>query len=213
MKQIFENAKRASRELALLTDETRNAVLHKVAGAIAAHRQELLEANARDLARMEPENPLYDRLLLTESRLEGIASDIRHVAALPSPLERVTKERTLENGLHLCRISVPFGVIGVTVATSVSVAVCAVLNTLSAHRRHKELSLRPLMKYLPYLLAGVALCCGVAVAGCRLLSGCGSLARFGIICLVGFAVYLIPTAPVLVPYVRTLMKAGSEKKE
>lgn len=113
MKQIFENAKRASRELALLTDETRNAVLHKVAGAIAAHRQELLEANARDLARMEPENPLYDRLLLTESRLEGIASDIRHVAALPSPLERVTKERTLENGLHLCRISVPFGVIGV----------------------------------------------------------------------------------------------------
>ena len=113
MKQIFENAKRASRELALLTDETRNAVLHKVAGAIAAHRQELLEANARDLARMEPENPLYDRLLLTESRLEGIASDMRHVAALPSPLERVTKERTLENGLHLCRISVPFGVIGV----------------------------------------------------------------------------------------------------
>lgn len=113
MKQIFENAKRASRELALLTDETRNAVLHKVAGAIAVHRQELLEANARDLARMEPENPLYDRLLLTESRLEGIASDMRHVAALPSPLERVTKERTLENGLHLCRISVPFGVIGV----------------------------------------------------------------------------------------------------
>ena len=113
MKQIFENAKRASRELALLTDETRNAVLHKVAVAIAAHRQELLEANARDLARMEPENPLYDRLLLTESRLEGIASDMRHVAALPSPLERVTKERTLENGLHLCRISVPFGVIGV----------------------------------------------------------------------------------------------------
>ena len=113
MQQIFENAKRASRELALLTDETRNAVLHKVAGAIAARRQELLEANARDLARMEPENPLYDRLLLTESRLEGIASDMRHVAALPSPLERVTKERTLENGLHLCRISVPFGVIGV----------------------------------------------------------------------------------------------------
>ena len=113
MKQIFENAKRASRELALLTDETRNSVLHKVAGAIAARRQELLEANARDLARMEPKNPLYDRLLLTESRLDGIVSDMRHVAALPSPLERVTKERTLENGLHLCRISVPFGVIGV----------------------------------------------------------------------------------------------------
>ena len=69
------------------------------------------------------------------------------------------------------------------------------------------------MKYLPYLLAGAALCCSVAVVGCRLLSGCGSLARFGVICLAGFAVYLIPTAPVLVPYVRTLLKADSEKKK
>lgn len=112
--------------------------------------------------------------------------------------------------IALCK---PLGVIGVTIATSVSIAVCAVLNTLSAHRRHKELSLRPLMKYLPYLLAGAVLCCGVAVVGCRLLSGCGSLARFGIVCLAGFAVYLIPTAPVLLPYVRTLVKAGSDKKE
>ena len=112
--------------------------------------------------------------------------------------------------IALCK---PFGVMGVTVATSVSVGVCAVLNTLSAHRQYKELSLRPLMKYMPNMLAGAALCCGVAVAGCRLLSGYGSLARFGMICLAGFAVYLIPTAPVLLPYVRTLVKADPEKKE
>lgn len=112
MKSIFENAKKASRELALLSDERKNAILNKVADAIAVHQAELLAANALDLAKMDPENPLYDRLQLTESRLEGIASDMRNVAKLPSPLGHVTNERTLENGLYLRRISVPFGVIG-----------------------------------------------------------------------------------------------------
>ena len=112
VKQIFENVKRASRELALLSDEQKNRVLNRVAEAIGEHREELLEANARDLARMDADNPLYDRLQLTASRLEGIASDMRNVASLPSPLGHITKERTLENGLRLRRISVPFGVIG-----------------------------------------------------------------------------------------------------
>ncbi len=62
---------------------------------------------------MDRNNPLYDRLLLTDARLDNIAADIRHVAGLPSPLGRVTSERTLDNGLYLRRVSVPFGVIGV----------------------------------------------------------------------------------------------------
>jgi len=61
---------------------------------------------------MEQSNPLYDRLQLTESRLEGIASDMRNVATLPTPLGHITKQKTLPNGLRLCRVSVPFGVIG-----------------------------------------------------------------------------------------------------
>ena len=61
---------------------------------------------------MDKSNPLYDRLQLTPARLADIASDMRHVAALPSPLGRVLKEKTLENGLRLRRVSVPFGVIG-----------------------------------------------------------------------------------------------------
>ncbi|MBR4134774.1 MAG: glutamate-5-semialdehyde dehydrogenase, partial [Bacteroidales bacterium] len=73
----------------------------------------LLEANAADLAAMDRSNPLYDRLMLTEERLKGIASDMRHVAALPSPLGRTLVERTLPNGLRLRKVSVPFGVIGV----------------------------------------------------------------------------------------------------
>lgn len=112
MKQIFENVKWASRELAMLSDERKNTILNKVANAIHVYQQELLEANAKDLARMEPSNPLYDRLQLTRSRLECIAQDMRNVAQLSSPLGHITQERVLENGLYLRRISVPFGVIG-----------------------------------------------------------------------------------------------------
>lgn len=113
MKEIFEKVKQASRKLALIPDEQKNAVLNKVADAILQEQEALLAANALDLAKMDPSNPLYDRLQLTASRLEGIASDMRHVAQLPSPLGHITNEHTLDNGLLLRRISVPFGVIGV----------------------------------------------------------------------------------------------------
>ena len=110
---LFEAAKRASTQVALIPDAARAAALEAVADAICAHSAELLSANAEDLARMDPQNPLYDRLKLTQERLEGIASDMRHVAALPSPLGRTLEDRTLPNGLRLRKVSVPFGVIGV----------------------------------------------------------------------------------------------------
>ena len=112
LKDTFERVKRASRSLALLTDKQRNEILNAVADAIIYNKERILDANARDLAKMQKENPLYDRLQLTESRLEGIASDMRNVATLPTPLDHVTKQKTLPNGLRLCRVSVPFGVIG-----------------------------------------------------------------------------------------------------
>jgi len=112
LKDTFERVKRASKSLALLTDEQRNEILHAVADAIITNKARILEANAQDLSKMSKDNPLYDRLQLTDSRLEGIASDMRNVATLPSPLGHITKQKTLPNGLRLCRISVPFGVIG-----------------------------------------------------------------------------------------------------
>lgn len=112
MLEIFSKVKTASRSLALIPDVRRDEILLAVADAILANETSLLEANAKDLSRMDKSNPLYDRLQLTPDRLAGIASDMRHVAALPSPLGRVLKEKTLENGLHLRRVSVPFGVIG-----------------------------------------------------------------------------------------------------
>ena len=113
MTDIFRKTKDASLYLAQLSDADKSAVLHAVADAIKHDTDTLLEANAADLSRMEKSNPLYDRLLLTPSRLDNIASDMRHVACLPSPLGHITCERTLDNGLHLRRVSVPFGVIGV----------------------------------------------------------------------------------------------------
>lgn len=112
LQETFQRVKDASLSLALISDDKKNEILNKVADQIIANNDSLLEANARDLAKMEKSNPLYDRLQLTTSRLEGIASDMRHVSLLPSPLGHITKEHTLENGLRLRRISVPFGVIG-----------------------------------------------------------------------------------------------------
>ena len=112
LKETFERVKRASKRLALLSDEQRNSILNAVADAIVNNQERILKANAQDLAKMEKSNPLYDRLQLTASRLEGIAADMRNVATLPTPLGHITKQKTLPNGLRLCRISVPFGVIG-----------------------------------------------------------------------------------------------------
>lgn len=113
MEDTYIWAKEASRNLALLNDERRNEVLRAVAAAITAGKERILRANAEDLARMERTNPLYDRLLLTPERLDGIAADMRNVSSLPSPLGRTLVQRTLPNGLRLRRVSVPFGVIGV----------------------------------------------------------------------------------------------------
>ena len=112
LKETFERVKRASKSLALLSDGQRNEILNAVADAIIYNKVRILEANAQDLAKMSKDNPLYDRLQLTDSRLEGIASDMRNVATLPTPLGHITKQKTLPNGLRLCRVSVPFGVIG-----------------------------------------------------------------------------------------------------
>lgn len=122
MNPIFEKVKRASRSLTLIPDSRRDEILLAVADAIAGNEAILLEANAKDLSRMEKSDPLYDRLQLTHDRLAGIASDMRHVAALPSPLGKVLKDKVLDNGLNLRRVSVPFGVIGMVFEARPNVA-------------------------------------------------------------------------------------------
>lgn len=110
---IFSSAHDAGRALAVMSAETIDAVLMDLADATEGAVERLLQANAEDLSRMDESDPRYDRLRLTESRLQDIASDLRKVAALPSPLGRTLKHSVLPNGLELTRVSVPFGVIGI----------------------------------------------------------------------------------------------------
>lgn len=113
LEKTFAAVQAASRELLLLDDEKINQVLRAVADAAIKERGFILEENRKDLARMDPNDPKYDRLKLTEARLQAIAEDMRKVATLPSPLGRTLKQSVMPNGLRLRRVSVPFGVIGI----------------------------------------------------------------------------------------------------
>jgi len=108
-----ENSLIASRKLNLISDELINKVLHAVADEAVVKTDVILAANQKDLDAMDKSNPMYDRLLLNADRIAGIASDMRNVASLPTPLGKILEQRTLPNGLDLSKISVPFGVIGI----------------------------------------------------------------------------------------------------
>ena len=103
----------ASRSLNLVSDETINNVLLALADEAVAQTETILSENVKDLAAMEMSNPMYDRLLLTKERIEGIAADIRNVASLPSPLGKQLMETVRPNGMKITKISVPFGVVGI----------------------------------------------------------------------------------------------------
>jgi len=103
----------ASRSLNLISSETINQVLLVLADEAVARTEVILIENAKDLDAMDSNNPMYDRLLLSKARLEGIAADIRNVASLPSPLGKMLMEIERPNGMHISKISVPFGVVGI----------------------------------------------------------------------------------------------------
>lgn len=109
----LEQVREASRKLCTLSDSDINDILTDLADRIPGRAQAILEANRKDLDRMDPDDPKYDRLLLNDSRLETIADDIRNVAGLSSPVGRILEKRTLQNGLQLKKTTVPLGVIGI----------------------------------------------------------------------------------------------------
>lgn len=109
----FKSVLDASRKLGKLTNEQINLLLMKLADAAEENVDDILKENQKDLDRMDPADPKYDRLKLTRSRIEAIANDIRNVAALPSPLGRILSQETMPNGLKIRKVTVPFGVIGI----------------------------------------------------------------------------------------------------
>lgn len=112
-KKMFEDALAASRELNLLGEDKINDVLLKLADAAVANADAIIEANRKDLDRMDKADPMYDRLLLNRERIEGIAADIRNVAGLKSPVGEVLSVVERPNGMKITKVRVPFGVIGV----------------------------------------------------------------------------------------------------
>ena len=109
----FENAVQAGRTLYSLEPATVNAVLIELADRIVRNAAVIIAANEKDLEKMSPEDPKYDRLRLNRERLTAIAEETKNVAALASPLAEVLSHNVLPNGLELTKVRVPLGVIGV----------------------------------------------------------------------------------------------------
>jgi glutamate-5-semialdehyde dehydrogenase len=111
--QIFQGVKSAARKLAGLNEERILNTLKSIREIALENMDQILSANKLDLAKMDPNDPKYDRLLLTEERIRTICQEIAQVQELKSPINRVLDSKTLENGLSLHKISVPLGVLGI----------------------------------------------------------------------------------------------------
>lgn len=112
-KSYFEDALTAGRTIIDISPETIVAVLNDIAEAAIAQTTHLLAENQKDLDRMDPSDPKYDRLKLTEARIKDIAKDMVNVADLPNPLGDILSRKTMPNGLNITKVSVPLGVVGV----------------------------------------------------------------------------------------------------
>ena len=109
---LLQQAAKAT-HLLQLTEEKVNKVLCDTAVALRLAADDILAANRHDLERMDPTNPKFDRLQLTLQRIEGIATDMQHVATLPSPLGNTLSFTTCPNGMTIRKLTVPFGVVGI----------------------------------------------------------------------------------------------------
>ena len=113
MESEILNAAAAVGSLISLGDEKISEVLNDTADALLKAKDIILNANKEDLARMDESNPKYDRLKLTPERIDGMVNDMKQVAVLSSPLNKILSETMRPNGMNIRKISVPFGVIGI----------------------------------------------------------------------------------------------------
>jgi glutamate-5-semialdehyde dehydrogenase len=115
MNELGLKAKEAAGVLALAPAEVKNAALAFAAAELRIRRSTILAANERDLAAARARGlsaPLLDRLMLDDARVEAMAHALNDIIALPDPIGVVTAQWERPNGLHIQRIAVPLGVIG-----------------------------------------------------------------------------------------------------
>lgn len=113
---MAEYARKAARQLAAVSAESRNAALLAIADGIAANKAEIMEANVLDVAQATEEKlsaPLLSRLKVTDQKCDRMIEGLRALAKLPDPLGRVQYAKELTPGLELYRVACPIGVIGV----------------------------------------------------------------------------------------------------
>ena len=157
--ELAKKARKAARTLAASDYRTRVHAVTAIADALITRKAEILSANESDISRAHADgmvSSLVDRLLLTSERIDGIAHAARKVSALPDPLHQTLRERTLENGLHLHQVSVPFGVVGMVYEARPNVTVDAAVILLmsgnaallrgSASAAHSNATLIQIMK-------------------------------------------------------------------
>jgi glutamate-5-semialdehyde dehydrogenase len=109
----FRAVKLASKKLIQISEEKIKAMLINLAEAAISNAEIILMENQKDLDRMSIADPKYDRLQLTNKRLQDIANEIKKVADLPSPVGVLLEHKTMDNGMQISKITVPLGVIGV----------------------------------------------------------------------------------------------------
>lgn len=116
LEKMGARAKDAAGILRTVSSEDKELALKEVAGALIRRQSEILEANRQDLAAAEAggmPRSMLDRLALSEERIRGMADGVTAVSEWPDPVGRVLEEYDLPNGLHVRRVSVPLGVIGI----------------------------------------------------------------------------------------------------
>ncbi|MDE6370131.1 MAG: glutamate-5-semialdehyde dehydrogenase [Duncaniella sp.] len=113
IKEAIRKTRTAAACLPRLDAERNGDILRKVARRLTESVDHILACNRKDLSLMDPNNPDYDRLRLTEGRIEDIAADMESVAGLPVPYGQVISETIRPNGMTIRKVSVPFGVVGV----------------------------------------------------------------------------------------------------
>lgn len=106
-------ARAAAAELALLSTEQKNGLLHAIADRLEAQEKSILAANRQDVESSGLEGAMRDRLLLTSARIKDMARGVREVAALPDPIGETLAQWTKSNGLQIRKIRVPLGVVGI----------------------------------------------------------------------------------------------------
>jgi glutamate-5-semialdehyde dehydrogenase len=110
---LLQKTQQASAAVRRLSDAQRSDLLNNLAAIVEQSKVLIMSENQKDLDLMDKADPKYDRLLLNESRIQGLADSLREVALLPDPTGEILIERNLENGLNIKKIAVPMGVVGV----------------------------------------------------------------------------------------------------